>query len=211
MKIIVIAALVCVALILFVSCATKDNPETTGMPDPGYINDQKGIKKANIVYGTDKIPITLFKPDGAYFNISPAVALAEKTRVSIMADDSSWSAVVFGTVCYDDGASGEDFAQFYYNGKLHDPGEKYDYFRQQVTETGATYADKPVKLIKSTYKYKNSKDIYESRFVGFEFEDTSDGVPCGKGLMGLKIYDRGKKLSDNYLSNLFKAMFTVYR
>jgi hypothetical protein len=47
--------------------------------------------------------------------------------------------------------------------------------------------------------------------VGFEFEDTSNGKPCGKGLMGFKIYDYEKKLSETHIRDLFNMLFGAER
>ena len=83
--------------------------------------------------------------------------------------------------------------EYYYKGELSHSDEELEYFRQEVTDLGITYMNKPVKHIKSTYKKANEKKTYEACFVGFEFDDTSNDVPSGRGLMGFKIYSNKKK------------------
>ena len=61
---------------------------------------QKTVKQVNMMYGTDKLPITLYKPDDAYFTISPGIALNARERVWLRANDSSWSAEVLWDLRY---------------------------------------------------------------------------------------------------------------
>lgn len=69
------------------------------MPDPEFVRRQKTVEKVNMVYGTDKCPITLYRPVDAYFTVAPGTALNARDKVWLRADDSSWSAEVFGVVC----------------------------------------------------------------------------------------------------------------
>ena len=73
------------------------------MPDPEFVRKQKTVEKVNMVYGTDKCPITLYRPVDAYFTVAPGSALNARDRVWLRADDSSWSAEVFGVVCFENG------------------------------------------------------------------------------------------------------------
>lgn len=57
--------LVCIAVFCYKGFKSKENPRYTGMPDPEYIRKQKTVKQVDMVYGTDKIPITLYKPNDA--------------------------------------------------------------------------------------------------------------------------------------------------
>ena len=87
--------LVCIAVFCYTGCKTKENPRYTGMPDLEYIRKQKTVNQVNMVYGTDKIPITLYKPDDAYFIIPPGITLNAGERVWLRENDSSWSTEVF--------------------------------------------------------------------------------------------------------------------
>ena len=199
--------LVCIALFCYKGCKSKGNPRYTGMPDPEFVCKQKAVNKVNMVYGTDKIPITLYKPNDAYFTIPPGIALNAGERVWLRANDSSWSAEVFGVVCFDNSLQSEYFVEYYYKGELSNSDEELEYFRQEVTDLGITYMNKPVKLIKSTYKKSNKKKTYEACFVGFEFDNTSNGVPFGRGLMGFKIYSIKKEISAGYIKGMFCELF----
>lgn len=144
--------LVCIAVFRFTCCKAKENPRYTGMPDPEFVRRQKTVEKVNMVYGTDKCPITLYRPVDAYFTVAPGTALNARDKVWLRADDSSWSAEVFGVVCVENRVQSEAFAEYYYKGELSNSGEKLEYYRQEVTDLGVTYMNKPVKRIKSTYK-----------------------------------------------------------
>ena len=199
--------LVCIAVFCYKGCKTKENPKYTGMPDPEFVRKQKTVKQVDMVYGTDKFPITLDKPDDAYFTIPPGIALNAGERVWLRANDSSWSAEVFGVVCFENSFQSEDFVEYYYKGELSNSDEELEYFRQEVTDLGITYMNKPVKHIKSTYKKSNEKENYEECFVGFEFDNTSKGVPLGRGLMGFKIYSIRKEISAGYIKGMFCELF----
>lgn len=199
--------LVCIAVFCYTGCKTKVNPRYTGMPDPEYIRKQKTVKQVDMVYGTDKIPITLYKPDDAYFTIPPGIALNAGERVWLRANDSSWSAEVFGVVCFDNSLQSDSFVEYYYKGELSNSEEELEYFRQEVTDLGITYMNKPVKRIKSTYKKSNEKKTNEACFVGFEFDNTSNGVPFGRGLMGFKIYSIKKEISVSCIKGIFCELF----
>lgn len=210
MTIIVIIAfliLVCIAVFCYTGRKTKENPRYTGMPDPEFVRKQKTVKQVNMMYGTDKFPVTLYKPDDAYFTIPPGIALNARERVWLRANDSSWSAEVFGVVCFEKSVQSEAFVEYYYKGELSHSDEELEYFRQEVTDLGITYMNKPVKHIKSTYKKANEKKTYEACFVGFEFDDTSNGVPSGRGLMGFKIYSIKKEISVSYIKGIFCGLF----
>ena len=199
--------LVCIAVFCYIGHNAKENPRYTGMPDPEFVRRQKTVNQVNMVYGTDKFPITLYKPDDAYFTIPPGIALNARERVWLRANDSSWSAEVFGAVCVENRVQSEAFAEYYYKGELSNSGEKPECFRQEVTELGVTYMNKPVKRIKSTYKKTNEKKTYEACFVGFEFDDTSNGIPSGRGLLGFKIYSIKKEISVSYIKEIFCERF----
>ena len=199
--------LVCIAVFCYTGRKTKENPRYTGMPDPEFICKQKTVKQVNMMYGTDKFPITLYKPDDAYFTIPPGIALNARERVWLRANDSSWSAEVFGVVCFDKSVQSEAFVEYYYKGELSNSDEELEYFRQEVTDLGVTYMNKPVKHIISTYKKANEKKTYEACFVGFEFDDTSNGVPSGRGLMGFKIYSVKNEISVSYIKGIFCGLF----
>ena len=203
--------LVCIALFCYKGCKTKENPRYTGMPDPEYIRKQKTVNQVNMVYGTDKFPITLYKPDDAYCTIPPGIALNAGERVWLRANDSSWSAEVFGVVCFENSLQSEAFVEYYYKGELSNSDEELEYFRQEVTDLGITYMNKPVKHSKSTYKKANEKKTYEACFVGFEFDDTSNGIPSGRGLLGFKIYSIKKEISVSYIKELFCELFCPER
>lgn len=199
--------LVCIAVFCYTGCKTKENPRYTGMPDPKYIRKQKTVNQVNMVYGTDKIPITLYKPTDGYFTIPPGIALNAGERVWLRANDLSWRAEVFGVVCFENSLQSEAFVEYYYKGELSNSVEELEYFRQEVTDLGITYMNKPVKLIKSTYKKANEKKIYEAYFVGFEFDNTKSGVPFGRGLMGFKIYSIKKEISVSCIKGIFCELF----
>lgn len=110
--------LVCIAVFRYTCCKVKENPRYTGMPDPEFVRKQKTVEKVNMVYGTDKCPITLYRPVDAYFTIAPGTALNARDRVWLRADDSSWSAEVFGVVCFENRAQSEAFVEYYYKGDL---------------------------------------------------------------------------------------------
>ena len=210
MTIIVIIAfliLVCIAVFCYTGRKTKENSRYTGMPDPEFVRKQKTVKQVNMMYGTDKFPVTLYKPDDAYFTIPPGIALNARERVWLRANDSSWSAEVFGVVCFEKSVQSEAFVEYYYKGELSNSDEELEYFRQEVTDLGITYMNRPVKHIKSTYKKANEKKTYEACFVGFEFDDTSNGVPSGRGLMGFKIYSIKKEISVSYIKGIFCGLF----
>ena len=211
MKITVFLVLSCIVIFCLAGCRPKDNPGDTGMPDPNFIRTQQSVKKVNVVYGTEKAVVTLNKPDNAYFEISPAKALERNSSVSLKADDSSWRADICSTVCFDNGISDEEFAQYYYNGVLPDSQKEFELYNQEVTELGITHMNKPVKLIKSTYKKANDNQTYESYFVGFEFDDTDGKKYIGKGLMGFKIYMQDKPLSTSKLKSIFNQLFFIER
>ena len=177
------------------------------MPDPEFVRKQKTVNCINMVYGTDRFPVTLYKPDDAYFRIAPGIALNAGDRVWLRANDLSWSAEVFGVVCFEKSVQSEAFVEYYYKGELSNSDEELKYFRQEVTDLGITYMNKPVKRIKSTYKKANEKKTYEACFVGFEFVDTSNGVPSGRGLMGFKIYSVQKEISVSYIKGIFCELF----
>ena len=157
--------LVCIAVFRFTCCKAKENPRYTGMPDPEFVRKQKTVEKVNMVYGTDKFPITLYKPNDAYFAIPPGIALNAGERVCLRANDSSWSAEVFGVVCFENRVQSEAFVEYYYKGELSNSGEKLECFRQEVTDLGVTYMNKPVKRIKSTYKKTKDGLVYDFRFT----------------------------------------------
>ena len=198
---------VCIAVFRCTCCKVKENPRHTGMPDPAFVRKQKTVEKVNMVYGTDKCPITLYRPVDAYFTVAPGTALNARDRVWLRADDSSWSAEVFCVVCFENRVQSEAFAEYYYKGEPGNSGEKLECFRQEVTDLGVTYMSKSVKCIKSTYKKANEKKTYEACFVGFEFDDTSNGIPSGRGLLGFKIYSIKKEISVSYIKELFCELF----
>jgi len=211
LKTTVILMLIFILPFLLINCRIQDNPEHTGMPDPEHIRIQQTVEKVNIVYGTKKTPITLHKPDKAYFEILPAKALDAGNRVSLKANDASWRADICSFVFIDDGTSGEPFVEYYYQGTLSDPQKEFETYHQDVTELGIKHQNQPVKCIKSTYQKVNDKQIYESYFVGFEFEDTVGEECVGRGLLGFQIYMRDRLLSQNELKNLFNQLFYMER
>lgn len=211
MKMAVIPLILCIVLIALAGCFKKGDPGDTGMPDPQHILVQKTVTKVNLTYGTEKKIATLRKPDNAYFEILPQNALDVVNTVSLKANDSSWRADICSAICPYDGTSTEAFAEYYFNGKLSDSQTEFDAFVQYVTDLGITHMDKPVKLIKSTYKLPNDKQSYESYFVGFQFEDTVDGKQIGNGLMGFKIYMIDKVLSEEQLKSIFNQLFFIER
>lgn len=207
MEIIVFLMFVCIAVFCYTGCKTKENPRYTGMSDPEFVRKQKTVNQVNMVYGTDKFPITLYKPDDAYFTIPPGIALNAGERVWLRANDSSWSAEVFGVVCFDNSLQSDSFVEYYYKGELSNSDEELEYFRQEVTDLGITYMNRPVKHIKSTYKKSNEKKTNEACFVGFEFDNTKSGVPFGRGLMGFKIYSIKKEISVSCIKGIFCELF----
>ena len=117
MKIIIFLSLIflllmCISFFRFTCCKPKENPRYTGMPDPEFVRKQKTIEKVNMVYGTDKCPITLYRPVDAYFTVAPGTALNARDRVWLRANDSSWSAEVFGVVCYEKSVQSEAFVEY---------------------------------------------------------------------------------------------------
>ena len=97
--VIIFLMLVCIAVFRFTCCKAKENP-STGMPDPEFVRKQKTVEKVNMVYGTDKCPITLYRPVDAYFTVAPGTALNARDRVWLRANDSSWSAEVLWDLKY---------------------------------------------------------------------------------------------------------------
>ena len=43
--------------------------------------------------------------------------------------------------------------------------------------------------------------------MGVEFDDTSNGVPSGRGLMGFKIYSIKNEISVSYIKGMFCELF----
>lgn len=64
-----------IAVFRFTCGKAKENPRHTGMPDPELVRRQKTVEKVNMVYGTDKCPIPLYRPVDAYFTVAPGTAL----------------------------------------------------------------------------------------------------------------------------------------
>lgn len=200
-----------IAVFRFTCGKAKENPRHTGMPDPELVRRQKTVEKVNMVYGTDKCPIPLYRPVDAYFTVAPGTALNARDRVWLRADDSSWSAEVFGAVWSENSVQSDAFVEYYYTGELSHSGEKLACFRQEVTDLGVTYMNKPVKRIQSTYKRTNEQETYEACFVGFEFDDTSNGIPSGRGLLGFKIYSIKKEISVRDIKEIFCGLFCPER
>ena len=207
----VIFMLASIAVFRFTCGTAKENPRYTGMPDPEFVRKQKNVEKVNMVYGIDKCPITLYRPADAYFTVAPGTARNARDRVWLRADDSSWRAEVFGVVWSENNVQSEAFVEYYYTGELSHSGEKLACFRQEVTDLGVTYVNKPVKRIQSTYKRTNDKETYEACFVGFEFDDTSNGIPSGRGLLGFKIYSIKKEISVRDIKEIFCGLFCPER
>ncbi|MBE6965314.1 MAG: hypothetical protein E7441_04685 [Ruminococcaceae bacterium] len=211
MKTIVFLVLACIVIFCFAGCNAKDSPEHTGMPDPQHILTQKTVAKVKLAYGTEKSIVTLRKPNNAYFEILPQIALDALSTVSLKADDSSWRAEIFSTVYSESSEQNEAFAEYYFNGKLSDSQTEFDAFVQYVTDLGITHMGKPVKLIKSAYKKPNDKQTCEAYFVGFQFEDAVDGKQIGNGLIGFKIYMIDRVLSESELKSIFNQLFFIER
>ncbi len=92
-------------------------PKNTGMPDPHISQIHNSVGHVNMVCGTDKNKITLYKPDNAVFEVTPLVSRNAGSRVSLLADDKTWRAAI-GAVIYSETRSGEPFADYYFSGKL---------------------------------------------------------------------------------------------
>lgn len=194
-------------LFSFVSCKKTENPQDTGMPDPNIIRVYNSVMRVNMVYGTDKNKITLYKhTEDARFEVTPVVSDNAGERVSFAANDKTWRADI-GGVIYSESSPGEPFADYYFSGKLGTFEEEYDFFNQEVTDLKMNFRGNPIFLIKTTYKKVQDENVYESRFVGYEFEDTLDGKPIGKGLMGFKIYDPHNKVSVSTCKRIFAQLF----
>lgn len=211
MKTAIVLVLMCLAALIVIGCNAKGQPEHTGMPDPAYISRQKSTEKVNMVYGTDKVIVTLYKPSKAYFSIMPERAQNAGDRVYLEADDGTFSAEIFSTVYFDGNDSNEAFAEYYFCGELVKFKDEYEYFHQETQELGVSYKNMQAKRITSTYKRKGEKEEFSSCFVGFEFENTNGSEPEGKGLMGFKIYGRGREISDRFVKGLFNEMFRFER
>lgn len=196
--------LVITMLFSFISCKQTDKPQDTGMPDPNIIRVQDSVRWVNMVYGTDNI-ITLYKPDDARFEITPPANQNATKKVSLMHNDKEWRADIGGIL-----SSEEPFAEFYFDGTLSNADE-YESFNQEVSDLKMNFMGNSVFLIKTTYKKSGDENIYESYFVGYEFEDTLDGKPIGKGLMGFKIYGLKNEVSVSTCKMIFAQLFYTER
>lgn len=193
--------LVTVMLFSFISCKNKDNPRYTGMPDPDIIRVYDSVSRVNMVYGTDNIKITLYKPDDARFEIMPTANRDAVKRVSLMHNEKEWRADIGGVLSCD-----EPFAEYYFSGTLSN-AEEYESFSQEITDLKWDYTGNPIFLIKTTYQKTGDENVYESRFIGYEFEDTLNGEPIGKGLMGFKIYGLKNNVPVSTCKGIFAELF----
>lgn len=184
----------------FISCKKTDKPNDPGMPDPNIIRVHNSVRWVNMVYGTDN-KITLYKPDEASFEIMPPANRDAVKRVSLMHSDKEWRADIGGVL-----SSEEPFVEYYFDGTLSN-AEEYKSFNQEVTDLKMDFMGNPVFVIKTTYKNSGDENIYESRFIGYEFEDTLNGEPIGKGLMGFKIYDLQNKVPISTCKGIFAQLF----
>ena len=64
-----------------------------------------------------------------------------------------------------------------------------------------------IALFRFTYCKGKENKTYEACFVGFEFDDTSNGIPSGRGLLGFKIYSIKKEISVSYIKEIFCELF----
>ena len=122
-----------------------------------------------------------------------------------MNNEKKWRADIGGVL-----SSEEAFAEYYFDGTLSNADE-YESFNQEVTDLKRNFMGNAVFLIKTTYKKSGDENIYESRFVGYEFEDTLDGKLIGKGLMGFKIYELKNEVSVSTCKMIFTQLFYTER
>lgn len=206
MKTIMLLALVSVVIFCIAGCHTNGNPEDTGMPDPYYTGKWVSIKKVNMTYGTEEIRITLYKPHSASFTFYGDDPLDAGKLVGIKANNNTWTAEISGYVSYDDDTPGDaPFVDAYYHGAPKD--DKYDSYEQEITDLNRDFQNQPLKVIRYSYKETGSDEICNECFIGFEFQNTKDSAPNGKGLMGIRFSDFGDALSERSMHGIFSEMF----
>jgi len=170
--------------------------------DDYVYEDMNDVKKVNMVYGDDKTIVTLRKPEGASFTMIDD-PLGANDIMTICANNYSWDAEIMGYKYYEGIGSNVPFVDYYFAGSVT---EKYASYDQEISDLGISFAGKPVKVIRYTFKEVDDEEEYKEIFVGFEYNGTAD-----KGLFGLKIYAEDEDLSDNYLRNLFNELTFIER
>ena len=186
----------------FAGCNNDDieaGPDSVETVDEFEEVEEEVVEKITMTYGDDMTPITLCKPDGAFFSVDAEDAEDAGEIVIMLADDYSWDAEIMGYKHFEGISSNVPFVEYYFDGATSD---NYDSYDQQVTELGIDYEGKPVTLIRYTYKEAGDEQEYKECFVGFEYEGTEDS-----GLMGLKIASFEEDLSDDYIEKLFTQTF----
>jgi len=166
--------------------------------------DEDVVEKINMVYGDDKIAVTLHKPENAEFTLGSDNPEDAGDLVGICADDYSWDAEIMGYRYYDTIGSNVPFVDYYFAGNVNVYEEIYESYSEDAVDLGIQFDGKPVKRIRYTYKTVYDEDEYTECFVGFEYSGAYD-----KGLMGIKIPEYGIELSDSELEKLFCELFGI--
>lgn len=165
------------------------------------------VESVNMLYGSDELPFTIYKPEGGTIEIDAEDAEEELDFVWITSDDYEWTVDVHDSVLYDDGTADDAFVEYYYNGYLDYYAEDYADFYADVYELDIEYGGQPVNVIKYTFIEDGEEDEETEYFVGVEFTDTYDGEYYGDGLLGFRYYMFDEEPSDYELEALFSEIF----
>jgi len=180
------------------------------MPDPYHTGKWVSVRHVNMTYGTDEVRITLNKPHSASFTFYGDDPLNAGKLVSIKANNNTWRADIAGYVSYNNDTPGDaPFVDAYYYGTPKDGS--YKSYEQEITDPNMDYMGIPLKIIKYSFKKQGSDKVTNECFIGFEFQNTKDGQPYGKGLMGIRFSGFNESLSKNTVDGIFSELFYPQR
>jgi len=166
------------------------------------------LESVNMVYGSDELPVTIYKPERGTIELDENDAYDGMDFVWISSDDFEWIVDVFGAVSYIDGTPSHGFVDYYYNGELNPDDDEYEYFYADVYELDIEYGNEPVYAIEYTYAEADYPDEEETEyFVGVEFVDTYYGEYNGDGLLGFRYYSFDEEPTLDELASLFGEIF----
>ncbi|MBQ8758195.1 MAG: hypothetical protein IJZ20_00705, partial [Clostridia bacterium] len=162
------------------------------------------LEYVDMVYGSDKLPFTIYKPERGTLELDAEDAEEELDFVWMSSDDYEWTIDVSYAVRYSNGYATDAFVEYYYDGELNDFADNYAYFDAEVYELDIEYEGQPVKVIEYTFAEEDYPDEEETEyFVGVEFEDTFEGEYYGDGLLGFRYYMYEDTPTDDKLASLF--------
>lgn len=166
------------------------------------------LESVNMAYGSDKYPLTIYKPERGTIELDAEEAEDKPEFVWMSSDDFEWTIDVFGSVLYYNGVADDAFVEYYYTGELDYFAEDYAYFYADAYELGIEYGAQPVIVMEYTFAEEGYEDEEETEyFVGVEFEDTYNGEYYGDGLVGFRYYMYDEEPSPDYLASLFGEVF----